>query len=129
MRVVLAVLAVATWYVADDVPNTVGPYCGGPAPDRWVAIDAGLMYDGVVECGFKLTLYYPDIGLIDRVVVWDIGPLQSYGHYIEDYADLPYLLDVEHRAWPVALDGLLSARVLIVPTYNLPQPRGTKGVY
>ena len=119
MRIILiAALAVATWYDAAAVPSSVGPYCGDPPSwvreMGWVAVDAELMWSGVVECGDELLLYYPDYDLVRRVVVWDIGPLQSYGHYIEDYHDLPYLLDVEHGAWPVALDGLLSARVLVL---------------
>ncbi|NIN67887.1 MAG: hypothetical protein GTO63_24910 [Anaerolineae bacterium] len=122
VRILIALLVVASWYVAEDVPNSAGPYCGGPAPERWVAVDAALMHNGVVECGTRLLLYYPDAEppVWDVVPVWDIGPLQSHGHYIEDYRGLPYMLDVEHRAWPVALDGLLSARVLIFAHYELP---------
>jgi hypothetical protein len=75
------------------------------------------MLEGVVDCGTILTLYYPDTkpAITQQVVVWDIGPLQSYGHWIEPHRDLPYLLDLERSsgAWPVALDGLLSAQVVI----------------
>ncbi len=99
-----------------------------------MAVDARWMYEGVVECGTVLTLYYPDHPEVDvqHVTVWDIGPLDSGGHYIEDFAGLPLMLDLDYEsgAWPVALEGLRSARVWIFAHWVMPHPQeGRRGVY
>lgn len=113
MQLVLAILAVATWYRYPTISEGA-LYCMDMIPHGpWLAIDAAMMYRGEVLCGDVLVVEFVDFGIVHRIPVYDIGPLVSYGHYIADYADLPHMLDIERGAWPVALDGLLSARVHI----------------
>ena len=115
MQLILVWLAVTTWYIPTDFSDPVLLYGGhSPTPEcRWVAVDVYRLLDGDVELGDVLYIEFVDHPQVSTVLaVRDTGPLGDY--YIEDFPELPIVLDIPYRAWPAGLEGLRSARVRIV---------------
>jgi hypothetical protein len=117
VRVLIAVLAVATWYVPQEYSDPIVLYEGRPTPSAgyWGAISIDqLGGQGKVRLGDEVEVYFVDHPSVPPLVlsIEDAGSLHLY--YIEDFPDLPVMLDIHYQAWPVALEGLLSARVRII---------------
>lgn len=112
---------VATYYTHDMYGGNP-LYCsrvGNPlhyTPDYmirydWVAVDIKMYQSGEVKCWDTLRVTFED-GAIKDVLALDAGPLYKY--YIEDWPDLPILVDFEESAWP--FDNRMSA---VVDVLNL----------
>lgn len=80
----------------------------------WVAVDVRAYESGDVKCGDMLRVCFDNAECVD-VLAWDAGPFERY--YIEDYPDLPILVDFEESAWPfpgLTMSAIVDVRVLEV---------------
>jgi len=107
---------VATYYTYDD-------YGGGPLyasrtlmydPSNsvlWCAVNVRSYEEGLVEPGDVLAIEFVDHNIVLYLEAWDAGPFDGY--HVEDWADLPILVDVPEHLWPL---DTMSARVVV---YNV----------
>lgn len=114
MRVVIAILAAATWYVPQGYSDPVNLYGGSEPAGVWVAVDVRQITGGAVCLGDDLIIHFIDYPGIPplQLPAKDAGPIGDY--YTTSFPGLPFAADIHYRAWPVALEGKLSARVRII---------------
>lgn len=95
----LMLIGVATWYTPTDFSDPVVLYCGYSEADTpWVALSVDLYETGAVRCGDAVVVEFPH-GEVVEAKALDAGPLYKY--YIEDYPDLPLLVDMPEVIWPL----------------------------
>jgi len=102
---------VATYYTFDDYGG--GPlYCAGRAgypvdmiydtrsigKYNWVAVDVEAYQSGKVKCGDTLRVTFDNNTTLE-VLALDAGPFGKY--YIQDWPDLPILVDFAEHCWPL----------------------------
>lgn len=72
----------------------------------WCAVNVQAYLSGDVLPGDRIIVNFPEYNRFLFLEVWDAGPFDDY--YIEDYPDLPFLVDIPQHLWPLPT---LSAEV------------------
>lgn len=107
----LTLSGMATWYEPTDFSDPMVFWCGEKAKDTpHVALPVTFYGQRVAKCGDPVTVEFPN-GNIVRAVAWDAGPLYKY--FIEDYPDLPLLVDIPRAQWPLRYYHDLSSPVIV----------------
>lgn len=106
-------VGMATYYSYTDYGEQP-LYCWGQYDEhtlqatQWVAVDVREYQSGRVRCGDTLLICF-DSGCV-KAHALDAGPFKGY--FIEDYPDLPILVDFPREQWPIV--GDMSAVVNIL---------------